>query len=359
MAASWELICHHTYAGVPGLVVDVSPDKSSQGVAIGLSDGDFLTSGVASNSGAVNMFNPAARIHVDPGANWQPLSAMRGEVVLRRETPAPGTPPINFIIDGDTFRFSIRNGGLVAWFSSYPLGFAEVSTSLDAVGVPYVVPTGVWTTLGFVHDGISTMQLFADGRVVASRADPLWPINPPGPNGINIGNSQAADSILQGQIDDVKVWRCDPYRVVKNFVNRPMNDDTETCWQRFFAALSAALTQNPQCALQIAQAVNKAVNNLMQQALLHDSLTAQRLYDAASQYQKLWAAGQIDSPAMTKLVRDMTTWLQLIGLNPGSDPDLVALEGSNCLKLILGELPSLDCDPAFEAFLTAINTGAV
>jgi hypothetical protein len=353
--ADWQLICHHTYAGVPGLVVDVSPDKGSQGTAIGLSDGDFLANGVAPKSGAVNMFKSGARIYVATSQSWQPLGGMRGEVLLRREVPSPGTVPNDFIIDGDTFQFYIRNGVLVAWFSSYPSGFAEISTHLDAVGPPYLVPTGVWTTLGFMHDGICTMELYADGRVVARRLEPLWPINPPGSNGISIGNTRTADSILQGQIDDVKVWRVNPHRVEQNFLNRPMDDGTEACWYRFFQALTAAMAQYPQCAQQIATVLDNAVIKLIQQGVLHDPVTRQRLQYAASQYRTLWTAGQINSPAMAKLIRDVTTWLRLVGLNPGSDPDLVALESSECLKLILAELPSLDCDPAFKAFLGSLS----
>jgi hypothetical protein len=38
---------------------------------------------------------------------------------------------------------------------------------------------------------------------------------------------------------------------------------------------------------------------------------------------------------------------------------LVALMGSDCLKLILGALPGLDCDPAFKAFLNSIGAVGV
>ena len=354
MANSWELICHHTYAGIPGVIADISPSQSSPGIAVGLSDTDFLSNGATPKSGAVNLFKPGASIYVEPGRSWQPLSAMHGEVLLRLQPAASGSAPVEFIIDGDTFNFYIRNGALVAWFSGYPAGFSEVSTALDPVGTPYTVPAGVWTTLGFLHDGLATMELYADGRVIARRTEALWPIDSPGGNGIHIGNDRTANSVLQGQIDDVQIWRLNPHRVGRNFVGRPMDDRAEACWHAFFAAMAAAFARHPECAKEIAQALTAAVNDLIQRALLHDPLTAKRMRAAADEYRKLWAAGQIDGPAMAKLIHDMTKWLQLVGIDPGSDSAMHALQRSACLKLILRELPPIDCDPAFTAFLKAL-----
>ena len=48
MAELWELICHHTYRGIPGVVVDTSPHQASHGRAIGLDNSDFLADGGAS-----------------------------------------------------------------------------------------------------------------------------------------------------------------------------------------------------------------------------------------------------------------------------------------------------------------------
>jgi hypothetical protein len=40
-----KLICHHTYGGIPGVVVDLSPRAASHGQGFGLDDGDFLADG--------------------------------------------------------------------------------------------------------------------------------------------------------------------------------------------------------------------------------------------------------------------------------------------------------------------------
>ena len=54
MADIWELICHHTYTGIPGVIVDTSPPAASYGIARNLSDANFLADGVAPGSGAVS-----------------------------------------------------------------------------------------------------------------------------------------------------------------------------------------------------------------------------------------------------------------------------------------------------------------
>ncbi|HKF94703.1 MAG TPA: hypothetical protein VKB96_08885, partial [Gammaproteobacteria bacterium] len=120
MADSWELICHHTYTGLPGVVVDLSPGRGSHAAVVGLDDGEFLTDGATQGSGAVSFFKPGARLRIPPSKSWRPMGAVRGEVTLRREPQPPGFPQVGFLVDGDSFQFYIRGNGLVAWFSAYP-----------------------------------------------------------------------------------------------------------------------------------------------------------------------------------------------------------------------------------------------
>jgi hypothetical protein len=148
-AELWELICHHTYGGIPGVVVDLSPRAASHGQVFGLDDGDFLADGVATGSGAVRFYKPRGRIRVPTEAPpWQSIVAIKGEVTLRRK------PSLGFIIDSDAFQFHIRGNTLnkpVAWFSSYPNQYAEISSDFDSVGPkPYRVPAAQWVTLGFM-----------------------------------------------------------------------------------------------------------------------------------------------------------------------------------------------------------------
>ena len=95
------------------------------------------------------------------------------------------------LIDGDTFQFYIRANSLTAHFSSYPVQYAEINSALDAVGSPpYQLPVGQWVTLGFMHDGFGTIELSANGQVIARRTGVFAPIDAPGPAGINIGNDR-------------------------------------------------------------------------------------------------------------------------------------------------------------------------
>ena len=118
MAELWELICHHTYRGIPGVVVDLSPCAASHGQAFGLDDSDFLADGSATGSGSVRFYKQGGRIRVATEAiPWKSIIGVRAEVTLRRQ------PSLGFIIDSDAFQFHIRGNTLdtpVAWFSSYP-----------------------------------------------------------------------------------------------------------------------------------------------------------------------------------------------------------------------------------------------
>jgi hypothetical protein len=201
MSSSWELICDHTYTGIPGVVVDLSPSGASYGQTLGLDDTDFLKDGAAAGSGAVRFYKPGSVYVSTEKSQWRALGAIRGEVTLRRQ---PATTA--FLLDGDTFEFHIRSGALVAWFSSYPVQYAEIVSSFDAVGPqPYQIPVGQWVTLGFMHDGVRTLELYADGAVIARKTGTYAPIDAPGSSGLNIGNTRVLDSPLNGEIDTVRI----------------------------------------------------------------------------------------------------------------------------------------------------------
>jgi hypothetical protein len=97
MAERWELICHHTYQGIPGIVLDRSPTARSPGRAVGLANADFLRDGATPGSGAVSFYKPGARIHVPIGpdnlATWQPLGGVKVDVTFRREPHPAGSAP--------------------------------------------------------------------------------------------------------------------------------------------------------------------------------------------------------------------------------------------------------------------------
>ena len=65
-------------------------------------------------------------------------------------------------------------------------------------------------SLGLMHDGFDTMELYVNGRTIARRTGLLANVPPVGPLGVSIGNEPDRDDPLVGDIDEVKVWRLNP-----------------------------------------------------------------------------------------------------------------------------------------------------
>ncbi|MGH6825982.1 LamG-like jellyroll fold domain-containing protein [Methyloceanibacter sp.] len=355
MAALWELICHHTYRGIPGVVVDLSPSGASHGQVFGLDDGDFLADGLATGSGAVRFYKQDGRIRVPTEATpWQSVVGVKGEVTLRRQ------PSIGFIIDSDAFQFHIRGNTLdmpVAWFGGYPNQNAEISTVFDSVGPqPYRIPSGPWVTLGFMHDGFGTMELYADGEVVARRTGVYAPVKSPGGAGLSIGNALSSGGLsCSGEIDDVKIWRLNPRRIDDEFYSRPMDRQTAECWKRFRQQIEDAFQRHPDCAKQIGRLVQEAVDSFIRQANAQGPETQSRLLRAAKEYNRLWREGKIDSPEMADVFIDLIGWLRIAGIAPDDNAALASLKNSACWQLILGELTPLDCDRQFMTLLRVVT----
>jgi len=350
MAELWELICHHTYRGTPGVVADLSPSGASHGLAQGLASGDFLTDGAMPGSGAVQFYKASGRIHIPAEADpWRALGGIKGEVTLRRNPSGSG-----FLIASNSFQFYIRSDMLNGWFSSYPLQYAQVNSAWDPVAAPYLVPASQWVTLGFLHDGFGTMELYADGQVVARRSGSYAPVNPADGYGVSIGNSLSGGDFANGEIDEVKIWRLNPRRLNENFFARPMDDEAAECWKRFLAEIAEAFRRHPDCAERLIAAFGSAMDNIIRLAMSKGPETRSRLEASAREYQRLWRAGEVDSPEMAKLFADMIAWLKLAGVDLTTDPALAALANSECLRLILTEINPPDCDKQAIRLLESI-----
>jgi Concanavalin A-like lectin/glucanases superfamily len=362
MAERWELICHHTYQGIPGIVLDRSPTARSPGRAVGLANADFLRDGATPGSGAVSFYKPGARIHVPIGpdnlATWQPLGGVKVDVTFRRDPHPAGVVPIDTLVDAGPFQLYVRINSLVGWVSSYPTQYANISSAFDPVGPQsYQVPTGPWVTVGLLHDGVGTLELHANGQVVARKSGPLAPVNAVGGAGISIGNALNDDWSLHGEIDEVKIWRLNPQRATEEFFSRPMDEQTVDCWRRLLRESRAAFARHPECARELLAGVGHALDRLHRQALATGPETRRRLEQSQRTYRHLWRAGKLDSPEMRKLFADLIAWMSLAGVHPDADPELMALRDSDCLKTILGELSVPDCDPEAIAMLRAIVQG--
>lgn len=352
MAGTWELICHHTYAGTPGVVFDCSPLHASHGTAVNLPDGDFLTDGAAPGAGSVSFHRANGFVHV-PGTApaWQSLGAIKGEITLRREPAVHG-----FMIGGNTFQFYVRSDMLNAWFSSTPTQYAQINSAWDpAGGQPYLVPTGRWLTLGFLHDGFGRMELYADGEVVARKQGTYHPVNAPGPQGIAIGNALSGGAQLAGEIDEVKIWRLNPRRFDEEFLGRPADRATAECWRRYRHELSEALQRHPDCARYIAELIQKALDYLHRRAQAAGPQTEARLAELQAKYRKLWRKGKIGGTAMAEVLAAIVALLRSAGVPLESDPVIAELTNAECLQRIQAELKPLECDRQAIKLLGAIG----
>lgn len=335
MAEPWELILHHTYAGTPGVIFDQSPGRGSHGVAVNLADTDFLTDGVSPGSGAVNL-QLDSRIRVRATRNWRPLSGLRAEVVCLLDPDIR----INALLDADSFRFYVRSGQLGAWFSAYPHQYAQIDNHSDGFDQTFTVPAGQWMTLGFLHDGASTLELHYNGATIARITKPLWPINPS--NSVTIG-------AVSGRIDDVKVWRIDPHRVDDEFTGRPVDPDVSRCWAQWGRAAGEALAANRDCAQRVRDLLRRAVQSMIRDGLNHGDETRHRLQQAAQHYRERWHADELGDIA--PIIADLLAWLRLAGLDPADNPDVAALLNDPCLAELLEQVPAPDCDPDFTGLL--------
>jgi hypothetical protein len=60
---------------------------------------------------------------------------------------------------------------------------------------------------------------------------------------------------LQGEVDEVKVWRLHAY-IDTAFLSRPADRSIAECWDDFFRRLAASFDRNPECALQTLQTID-------------------------------------------------------------------------------------------------------
>jgi hypothetical protein len=216
----------------------------------------------------------------------------------------------------------------------------------------YLVPYGKWVTLGFIHNGFDTMELYADGQLIARRTNLLGAVPSVGPLGVCIGNEpEGNDTHWDGDIDEVKVWRVNPHAMDEEFFSRPVTDDVARCWARFFRSLAMALEQNPDCARQIQAAIRNALDRVRRTIIGKGPETRARYFRTSHDYLQLWRAGKLDSPQMAELCADWCAWLRLVGVSLRDDPALRVLLESDCLKKIVADCEPLNCDPQFCALV--------
>ena len=282
--------CHHTYRGIPGVVVDLSPCAASHGQAFGLDDSDFLADGSATGSGSVRFYKQGGRLRVLAEAALALDLRVKGKLHVRRQ------PSIGFIIDSDAFQFHIRGNTFdspVAWFSSYPTQYSEISSAFDPVGRSLTgCRTGNGSHSASCIMGLGPWDYPPTGKSSRGATECMALVNAPGGAGPEHRQSLHSGGLsFNGELDDVKIWRLNPRRFDDEFYSRPMDAETADCWMRFRREIEDAFRRHPDCARQIGSTIEKAVDGLIRQAAAKGPETQQRLLDGSASIQSLVASG--------------------------------------------------------------------
>ena len=129
----------------------------------------------------------------------------------------------------------------------------------------------------------------------------LAPVVAPGPNGVSIGNSVATfGHPLNGQIDDVKIWRLNPRRYDEAFNCRPLDFETVDCWVRFRREVTEALRRHPECTGKLGAVIDDARRSILHQAIAR-AQNAGTARQRNARIRELWCAGKVGGPEMAQV----------------------------------------------------------
>lgn len=353
----WELICYHTYR-LPGIPVDLSNYDSSGRTEL-LNDDDFAPDGVTPGSGTVRFPQAASLIRIKTSRAWNPLVGLCVDVICRitSQVSLLGGDvliPRTLIAGHKSFKFRLLEfNELSASFPGDALGVNSRDHSPD--GLVHKVPLEQWVRLRFVHDGISTVQLFIDDELVAQRRNVVVAIPPVGSKGVSIGSDVDGNQGLfhHDEIDEVRVWRLDPNEVGRKFLSRPLDPETADCWQRFSQRVNEAAARDPECQPVVLEEIMKQVAQV-RRSISEQGPEALALYASlCGEYERFWKEGKLDSPEMKQLFHFFCEQLQEMKIKVDGGP-LYRILNSSCFSEILSDPGLLDCDPKAAALVQLI-----
>jgi hypothetical protein len=345
MANPWELICHHAYGGIAGVVADRSPSSASDARVFGIPDEDFLPDGARPDTGAIRFRQQSGSVRIPAmTAPWRLLEGLRVEALVRRESAHK-----NFIIDCNAFRFFIENdqgneGHLIARFVDASGASVQIDSVNDAVAGPFGVDRDRWVALGFVYDGFSEIELHVDGIVVARKVGLIDTLTSIDGAGVRIGQSRDGLHSFLGEIDGLKIWRRNPRRFYDDFHARPMNPETAACWRKFDEQLQAAQRRHPECSTRLNEELRQSLRNAVWSVISGGPDAAARFAEFVKEYQRLWRAGKVGSPEMIACIAGFIEWLQSVGLDGALSAGASELGNSVCFQIIAKEAGAPECD---------------
>ncbi|WP_159928306.1 LamG-like jellyroll fold domain-containing protein [Rhodococcus sp. WAY2] len=346
MADPWELILHHTYAGTPGVIYDLSPAHGSHGVVQG--PVLFLADGAQPGTGAITRGFGKGRVRVKGGRGWEKLDAIRGEIVFSGVSFVV-LSGMKYLIDCEQFTvvFSRPKPNVTSFTVVFRAG--AWSSAVTAEGT---LAEGQWTRLEFEYDGVSRATLSMDGKLAAVKTGVFPPLPGASPTWLTIGSNPDMDwwSEYEGLIDEIKIWRRNPQVLGANFLERPYDKETADCWANWGRAFAEWLQQNAQCGQLFESVTHDLVGAF--RTVSADPVLRERLDNAVKKYLTQWHSGNLNSDEMIQALREIANILDAVGIDMHATLD--SLFGSECWKQLIAEVPRPDCDKQLTGMLTAL-----
>jgi hypothetical protein len=172
--------------------------------------------------------------------------------------------------------------------------------------------------------------------------------------GLRIGNTLERNDPFAGDIDEIKVWRLDPYERQRQFMSRPMDEATAECWERYLLRMRMALRENPDCGSFVSN-LEAAFNRVLRAVVSKSAGSEAKLFELRRRYNELWHKGTISGPEMLALMQEVDALLRDAGVALDSDPAINEIAQSPCLKRLLDAVGPLDCDPTYSAFVQSVG----
>ncbi|WP_249154900.1 LamG domain-containing protein [Gordonia polyisoprenivorans] len=339
MADPWEQILHHTFSGTPGVIADLSPARRYPGVPQQITLNQYLRDGTAPGSGVIDFRGGGVVTARLPGVN--PLRGLRVEVTVAGEAHADG-----YLVAGDGFSLTVGSG----YLNLYLRGTGPVPSDLLHVA-PFRPSPDRWNTVGFLHDGVSTVFMTIDGSVV----NEIDGVGLSALRAVSIGNSAAMAHPFGGLIDDVAIWRANPHRINDEFFGRPMDEATRQCWLEWVARVRDFAQTDPDCVSRVLDLVRAAVDDMLARGSAHGAEVRRQWQDVSREYRDLWSNGRLDDVA--ELLVERYRALAEQGLDPMESPTFVALRDDPCFAQMVESIGAATCDPDFTGEINGVISG--
>ena len=350
----FQMIVNYSYRRLPE-AIDIS--GSNLHGFVHQPGAGFLADGASVGSGALSFDAPQCRVRIPDAAVFKRLFALKIEMVVRLRALGQRR---NLIEGDNSFAFFIHPDGSL-WGTAK--GRETPSGTLDFYGASTAVPGGAtvplnrWTTLTYLHDGFSTIQVAIDGKVVATKTDMYSPILPVGALGVHIGNWPKADDFpFLGDIDDVKIWRWDPDAAYTQLFSRTLGN----CWGGIFQELGRMATDphGRRALIALLECLAAQQTALIRMVRSQGASVVERNEHYSRRYRELWTSGTIDGEEMKQLIEE---WFNFLGVVIGQERLVEFLRDmAHCFSDHASQISTrageelADCDPQFHAYVKTL-----